>query len=108
MYESWQFRSKAGVGTDDLELFSSGFYAYQQEHYNTSISYMDILLQRYPTTVLRDMALFWLSQAYFKAGYRQEAARSLVQFFREFPAMNYIKQEIDEELIELARQYEVE
>ncbi|MEI7816997.1 MAG: hypothetical protein WCI45_07375 [Desulfuromonadales bacterium] len=103
-----QVRPLAVSDTDDLKLFSTGFYAFQQKDYITAISYMDGLMQRCPDTVLRDMALFWLSQAYFSAGFQNEAARTLAQFFREYPALAYIKKDVDENLVELAIRYNIE
>ncbi len=91
--------------TEDSQIFISGFNAYQQKDYPTSISRMNEVLQKYPDTSLRDMALFWLSRAYFKNGNEQDAARLMVQFSKEFPD-NALKETVEEELTDLVARYE--
>ncbi len=66
---------------------------------------MNEVLQKYPDTPLRDMALFWLSRSYYKAGNQQEAARYLSQFSKEFPD-NPLRNTVEDELISLTARYE--
>lgn len=91
--------------TEDSQIFISGFNAYQQKNYPVSIEKMSEVLARYPDTPLRDMALFWLSRAYFKNGNQQEAARYLSQFSKEYPD-NPLKNTVDEELLALTARYD--
>jgi hypothetical protein len=91
--------------TEDSQVFIAGFNAYQQKDYTTSIEKMSEVLQKYPDTPLRDMALFWLARSYFKAGNQQEAARYLSQFSREYPD-NPLKNTVEDELLTLTARYE--
>jgi len=94
-----------GQETEDSQIFISGFNAYQQKNYSTAIARMDEVLQKYPDTPLRDMTLFWLARAHFKSGNRQDAARVMSQFSREYPD-SPLKGTVEEELLNLAAQYE--
>jgi len=69
----------------DSELFNKAFYAYQQLDFDMAVSDLSELLRVYPTSTLRDMALFWLSKAYFKKGNMLEAVISLSAFSEEHP-----------------------
>ena len=91
--------------TEDSQVFITGFNAYQQKDYATSIAKMNEVLQKYPDTPLRDMALFWLSRSYYKAGNLQEAARYLSQFSKEYPE-NPLKNTVEDELLSLTARYE--
>lgn len=91
--------------TEDSQIFIAGFNAYQQKDYPTSIARMNEVLQKYPETPLRDMALFWLSRAYFKNGNEHDAARLMVQFSKEFPD-NALRETVEEELSALVTRYE--
>src|SRR6185369_2646218 len=91
--------------TEDSQIFISGFNAYQQKDFATSIEKMNEVLQKYPDTPLRDMALFWLSRSYFKSGNQQEAARFMSQFTKEYPD-NPLKGTVEEELLNLTARYE--
>lgn len=91
--------------TEDSQIFISGFNAYQQKDYSTAIEKMNEVLQKYPDTPLRDMALFWLSRSYFKSGNQQSAARFMSQFSKEYPD-NPLKGTIEEELLSLLTRYE--
>jgi hypothetical protein len=91
--------------TEDSQVFIVGFNAYQQKDYATSIEKMNEVLQKYPDTPLRDMALFWLSRSYYKAGNQQEAARYLSQFSKEYPD-NPLKNTVEDELLSLTARYE--
>ncbi|MGB9080081.1 MAG: tetratricopeptide repeat protein, partial [Desulfuromonadaceae bacterium] len=73
--------------------------------YASSIKKMNEVLQKYPDTPLRDMALFWLARSYFKAGNQQEAARYLSQFSKEYPD-NSLKNTVEDELLSLTARYE--
>ncbi len=91
--------------TEDSQVFIAGFNAYQQKDYASSIEKMDEVLKKYPDTPLRDMALFWLSQSYYKAGNQQEAARYFSQFSKEYPE-NPLKSTVEEDLLTLTARYE--
>ena len=91
--------------TEDSQVFIAGFNAYQQKDYASSIEKMNEVLQKYPDTPLRDMALFWLARSYFKAGNQLEAARHLSQFSKEYPD-NPLKSTVEEELLSLTARYE--
>jgi uncharacterized membrane protein len=91
--------------TEDSQVFIAGFNAFQQKNYASSIEKMNEVLQKYPETPLRDMALFWLSRSYYKVGNQQEAARYLSQFSQEYPD-NPLKSTVDEEHLALVTRYE--
>ncbi|NTV49321.1 MAG: DUF11 domain-containing protein [Geobacteraceae bacterium] len=91
--------------TEDSQVFIAGFNAYQQKDYASSIEKMNEVLQKYPETPLRDMALFWLSRSYYKAGNYQEAARYLSQLSKEYPD-NPLRNTVEEELLSLTARYE--
>ncbi len=91
--------------SEDSQIFISGFNAYQQKDYATTIGRMNEVLQKYPDTPLRDMVLFWLSRAYFKNGNQQDAAKFMSQFSREYPD-NPLKATVDEELLALTARFE--
>lgn len=91
--------------TEDSQVFIAGFNAYQQKDYASAIEKMNEVLQKYPDTPLRDMALFWLSRSHFKAGNQQDAARYLSQFSKEYPD-NPLKGTVEEELLSLAARYD--
>jgi uncharacterized repeat protein (TIGR01451 family) len=90
---------------EDSQVFIGGFNAYQQKDYALAIDKMNEVLQKYPDTPLRDMALFWLSRSYFKAGNQQDAARYFSQFSKEYPD-NPLKGTVEEELLSLAARYD--
>ncbi len=90
---------------EDSQVFISGFNAYQQKDYATTIKKMNEVLKKYPDTPLRDMTLFWLARAYYKSGNQQDAARYMSQFTKEFPD-NPLKGTVEEELLALAAQQE--
>lgn len=91
--------------SEDSQVFIAGFNAYQQKDYASAIAKMNEVLQKYPDTPLRDMALFWLSRSYFKAGNQNAAARYLSQFSKEYPD-NPLKGTVEEELLALTARYE--
>ena len=91
--------------SEDSQVFIAGFNAYQQKDYAAAIEKMNEVLQKYPDTPLRDMALFWLSRAYFKAGNQQEAARNLSRFSKEYPD-NPLRGTVEEELLALTARYD--
>ena len=91
--------------SEDSQIFISGFNAFQQKDYATTITKMNEVLQKYPDSPLRDMVLFWLSRAYYKNGNQQDAARYLSQFSKEYPD-NPLKGTVDEELLALTARYE--
>ncbi len=91
--------------TEDSQVFIAGFNAYQQKDYALAIEHMNEVLQKHPDTPLRDMALFWLSRSYYKAGDQHDAARVLSQFSKEYPD-NPLKSTVEDELISLVARYE--
>lgn len=91
--------------TEDSQVFIAGFNAYQQKDYASAIEKMNEVLQKYPDTPLRDMALFWLSRSYFKAGNQQDAARYLSQFSKEYPD-NPLKGTVEDELLALTARFD--
>lgn len=70
---------------DDSRLFLEGFTAYQNKEYSAASTRMEELLQKYPETPLRDMALFWLSHACFRNGRHQEAVQAMARLMEEYP-----------------------
>ena len=91
--------------TGDSQIFLAGFNAYQQKDYPAAVARLGEVLQKHPETPLRDMTLFWLARAHYKAGNQQEAARYMAQFTREYPD-NPLKNTVEEELLTLAANYE--
>lgn len=90
--------------TEDSRIFVAGFNAYQQQDYATTIARMDELLAKHPDTTLRDMALFWLARAHYNSGHRQDAARVMARFVKEYPD-SPLKGTVEEELLTLAAGY---
>lgn len=93
------------LDSQDSQIFISGFNAYQKKDYQTAVDRMSQVLQKYPDTPLRDMAIFWLARAHFKAGNQQEAAKYMAQFFREYPD-SPLRGTVEDELVKLAAAYE--
>jgi hypothetical protein len=91
--------------TEDSQVFIAGFNAYQQKDYASSIEKMTEVLEKYPDTSLRDMALFWLSRSYYKTGNQREAARYLSQLSKEYPD-NPLKSTVEDELLLLMARYD--
>jgi uncharacterized repeat protein (TIGR01451 family) len=91
--------------SEDSQIFITGFNAYQQKDYVTSIDKMNEVLEKFPGTPLRDVALFWLSRAHYKAGNLQEAARTFSRFSREYPD-NPLVGTVEDELVALTARYE--
>lgn len=90
--------------SQDTQLFIAGFNAYQKKEYRTAAEKMSQVLATYPDTQLRDMAIFWLGRASYKAGDKDAGARHMAQFFREYPE-NPLKGTVEEELAALATAY---
>ncbi len=88
----------------DSQIFISGFNAYQSKNYQVAIDKMSQVLEKYPDSPLRDMSIFWLARAHFKAGHRKEAAQYMAQFFREYPD-SPLKGTVEPELTKLAAAY---
>jgi len=93
------------LDSEDSQIFISGFHAYQKKDYKTAIDSMSTLLRMYPDTPLKDMAVFWLARANYKAGNRQEAAKYMAQFFREYPDSPLVGT-VEEGLVALADRYQ--
>jgi hypothetical protein len=92
------------VEYQDSQIFISGFNAYQGKNYQGAIENMSQLLQKYPDSPLRDMAIFWLARANYKAGHRKEAAQYMAQFYKEYPN-SPLKNTVEPELAKLAAAY---
>jgi outer membrane protein assembly factor BamD (BamD/ComL family)/uncharacterized membrane protein len=93
------------LDTKDSQLFITGFNAYLKRDYPEAIASLSGVLEQYPDTSLRDMAILWLSRSYYKAGNQKDAARYMAQFFKEYPD-SPLKGTVEEELAELARKYQ--
>ena len=91
--------------SEDSQIFISGFNAFQQKDYPTTIANMNEVLAKYPDSPLRDMVLFWLSRAYFKNGNQRDAAKYMSQFLKEYPD-NPLKGTVDDELLTLTARYD--
>ncbi len=87
--------------TEDSQMFLAGFNAYQQKNYAAAVSSLDQVLNKYPETPLRDMTLFWLARAHYSLGNRNEAARYMARFTREYPD-SPLKNTVEEDLLALA------
>jgi len=92
------------LDSEDSQIFISGFNAYQRKDFSTAIESMSTLLKKYPDTPLKDMAIFWLARANYKAGHQQEAAKYMAQFFQEYPD-SPLKGTVEEGLAALAERY---
>lgn len=86
---------------EDAQLFMTGFNAYQNKDYKTTIRNMTEVLEKYPDTALRDLTLFWLAHAHFKNGNGKQAVKYLSRLYREFPD-SPLQALIDSELQALA------
>ena len=92
------------VEYQDSQIFITGFNAYQGKNYQGAIDNMSQVLQKYPDSPLRDMAIFWLARANYKAGHRKEAAQYMAQFYKEYPN-SPLKNTVEPELAKLAAAY---
>ena len=93
--------------TEDSRIFLTGFNAFQQKDYPAAITSFDDVLLKFPESPLRDMTLFWLARAHYNSGNRQDAARYMAQFNREYPD-NPLKNTVEDDLLTLAAKYEKE
>lgn len=93
------------LDTKDSQLFITGFNAYLKKDYPAAIANLSEVLEKYPETSLRDMAILWLSRAHFKAGNQQVAAKYMAQFIKEYPE-SPLKSTIEDDLAELAAKYQ--
>ncbi|WP_338270660.1 outer membrane protein assembly factor BamD [Geobacter sp. 60473] len=93
------------VTSEDSQIFIAGFNAYQKKDYQAAIDRMKAVLDKYPDTPLRDMAIFWLARASFKAGYERDAARYMSQFFKEYPD-SPLKGTVEDDLLSLVTRYD--
>ena len=91
--------------SEDAQIFITGFNAYQKKDYQGAVDSMSLVLQKYPDTPLRDMAIFWLARSHYKRGDRAEAAKQMARFFREYPD-SPLKGTVEDDLAQLARAYE--
>ncbi len=93
------------IDTQDSQIFISGFNAYQKKDYTAAIDKMSQVLQKYPDSPLRDMAIFWLARSNFKAGYHKDAAKYMAQFFKEYPD-SPLKGTVEEDLVALVGKFQ--
>lgn len=93
------------AGPDDYTVFISGFTAFQKQEYGTAVEKMTLFLKEYPSSPLRDMALFWLARSHFRLGNKGEAARTMAMFLRENPDTP-LRGAAEEELVALAESHE--
>jgi uncharacterized membrane protein len=93
------------LDSEDSQIFITGFNAYQKKDYQAAIDNLSRLLKKYPDTPLKDMGLFWLARANYKAGRQQEAAKYMSQFLREYPD-SPLKGTVEEGLLALAEKYQ--
>jgi uncharacterized membrane protein len=93
--------------TDEYAVFINGFTAFMNQDYRTSVDSMNSFLRKHPDTQLRDVALFWLARAQFRLGNREEAAKNMALFFRDYPD-NPLRSAVEEELAKLAQAYATE
>ncbi|HEX5773197.1 MAG TPA: hypothetical protein VFY07_02660 [Geomobilimonas sp.] len=93
------------LDSEDSQIFITGFNAYQKRDYQGAIDKMSLVLQKYPDTPLRDMAIFWLARANYKAGNEKDAARYMAQFLREYPD-SPLKGTVEDSLLQSAARYE--
>lgn len=93
------------VNSEDSQVFIAGFNAYQKKDYQTAIERMKTVLEKYPDTPLRDMAIFWLARANFKAGFERDAARYMSQFMKEYPD-SPLKGTVEDELLGLVARFD--
>ena len=93
------------VNSEDSQIFIAGFNAYQKKDYQTAVERMKAVLDTYPDTPLRDMAIFWLARANFKAGNDRDAARYMSQFIKEYPD-SPLKGTVEDELLNLASRFD--
>lgn len=76
------------VSAADKKYFMESIDAYQKKDYDTAIRKSHELLHGYPDSPLRALTLYWLSQAYYRAGSFQEAALYLTVLSKEHPDFN--------------------
>lgn len=95
----------AGQQSEDNQLFLAGFHAYKQKDYTGSQARLQELLEKHPGSQLRDLALFWLARAHYRAGDHRQAARYFAQFVREYPD-NPLNELAGEEMFRLVARYE--
>lgn len=93
------------VNSEDSQVFIAGFNAYQKKDYQTAIERMKTVLDKYPDTPLRDMAIFWLARANFKAGFERDAAKYMSQFMKEYPD-SPLKGTVEDELLGLVARFD--
>ncbi len=89
----------------DSKAFLDGFRAYQQGDYAGSQLKLGEVVARFPSSPVRDMALYWLSRACYRSGNQRDAAGYLSQLFREYPG-SPLKALVNMEMMRLVTRYE--
>ena len=85
----------------DVQMYKGGFESFQKGEYGAATSRLQLLLQQFPDTPLRDVATFWLARSSFKAGDHEQAVRLMGLFCRDYPD-NPLWETAEKELLLLA------
>ena len=85
----------------DVQMYKGGFESFQKGEYGGATSRLQLLLQQFPDTPLRDVATFWLARSSFNAGDHETAARYMSLFCRDYPD-NPLWETAEKELLLLA------
>ena len=85
----------------DVQMYKGGFESFQKGEYGGATSRLQLLLQQFPDTPLRDVATFWLARSSFNAGDHEQAARFMRLFCRDYPD-NPLWETAEKELLLLA------
>ncbi|MBL0224812.1 MAG: outer membrane protein assembly factor BamD [Geobacteraceae bacterium] len=85
---------------DDSSLFVEAFTAYQKKDYLLAIEKIQSIDQLFPDTPLHDVALLLLARSGLNSGDNELAAKTILQFTKEFPA-SPLTSSIEEELLRL-------
>jgi uncharacterized repeat protein (TIGR01451 family) len=85
---------------DDSSLFVEAYTAYQKKDYLLAIEKIQSINQLFPDTPLHDVALLLLARSGLNSGDNELAAKTILQFTKEFPA-SPLTSSIEEELLRL-------
>ena len=97
--------SAAPSPVTDSQIFLDGLRAYQLRDYADSQVKLGEVVKRYPTSPVRDLALYWLSRSCYRSGNHRAAARYLSQLYREYPHTP-LKELVDMDMQRLLNRYE--